>query len=125
MTKGVYQLLIKLDKTAMIQVGKLGEFTFPKGYYIYTGSAMGGLEARIARHLSKSKRFHWHIDYLLQQSNVIIHGSRACSEKIECEISRQTLEMDGASMPVPGFGSSDCKCISHLVYFKKKPKLAV
>jgi Uri superfamily endonuclease len=71
MTKGVYQLLIRLDTDETIPVGKLGTFAFPAGFYVYTGSAMGGLDARIARHLSRIKRFHWHIDYLLERTSVI------------------------------------------------------
>jgi sugar fermentation stimulation protein A len=47
MAKGIYQLLIYLPKNASIVVGKKGKFRFPKGYYIYTGSARNGLEKRV------------------------------------------------------------------------------
>lgn len=33
----------------------------------------------------------------------------------------KTLAMDGATVPVAGFGASDCKCVSHLIYFKVEP----
>lgn len=51
-----YCLLIELKSAQKIKVGKLGVFEFPQGYYIYTGSAMNNLNARIARHFSKKKK---------------------------------------------------------------------
>ncbi len=128
MKRGVYQLLIKLDRDKTIPVGKLGVFDFPRGYYIYTGSAMGGLEARVARHLSNVKRFHWHIDYLLEQSEIIRYAIKECSAdgpREECAVHAATLEMDGATELIKGFGSSDCRCRSHLTYFAKEPALAL
>jgi len=44
--KGSYILLIKLDEDKDIQIGKLGNISFKKGYYAYVGSALNGL----ARH---------------------------------------------------------------------------
>ena len=31
---------------------------------------MGGLDARVARHLRAEKKLHWHIDYLLERASV-------------------------------------------------------
>ena len=122
MRRGAYQLLIRLDSDKTIPVGKLGTFAFPAGFYVYTGSAMGGLDARVARHLSKSKRFHWHIDYLLEQSSIIRYAIRESSTVQECELNAAMLAMDGAVAPVTGFGASDCRCRSHLVYFEREPE---
>ena len=58
-----YQLYIFLKKVVRIQVGKLGLFSFPKGSYIYAGSAKRNIEQRIERHLSSNKNLHWHINY--------------------------------------------------------------
>jgi len=58
MQKGTYILVVKLEKDKQIQVGKLGDFLFEKGYYCYVGSAMNGLEQRIGRHQSKNKKLH-------------------------------------------------------------------
>lgn len=131
MRKGVYQLLIKLDSDETIPVGKLGVITFPAGFYVYTGSAMNGLDARIARHLSKTKRFHWHIDYLLERSTVIRYAIRELegrqverlegSLSLECQMNLATLALDGARVVAIGFGSSDCRCASHLAYFEREP----
>lgn len=126
MTRGAYQLLLRLDEPRTIRIGRLGTFGFAAGHYVYTGSAMGGLEARLARHLSSAKRFHWHIDYLLEQSSIMRYASRESSSRLECSLNAVMLAMDGAGVPVKGFGSSDCGCVSHLVYFEEEPlKLAV
>ncbi|MCP4265694.1 MAG: DUF123 domain-containing protein, partial [Candidatus Brocadiaceae bacterium] len=57
---GIYALIIRLSKKKEIEIGRLGTFVFPKGYYVYTGSAQNGLEKRINRHYSSEKKFHWH-----------------------------------------------------------------
>jgi Uri superfamily endonuclease len=70
MAKGIYQLLIYLPKSAWIVIGKKGRFKFPKGYYVYTGSALNGLGKRIERHLRREKKHFWHIDYLLDFASI-------------------------------------------------------
>lgn len=109
--KGSYVLLIKLSEEQIITIGSLHTRCFSGGYYAYVGSAMGGFKSRLDRHLKQNKRPHWHIDYLLQRasiSGIILCESR---EKVECTIA-QALECRFDS--VPGFGSSDCRCRSHL-----------
>ncbi|HSE85187.1 MAG TPA: DUF123 domain-containing protein [Candidatus Binatia bacterium] len=59
---GCYSLVIELKQRKRIQVGKLGKAKFQPGIYVYTGSAMGGLRARLLRHLSDTKTMRWHID---------------------------------------------------------------
>ena len=80
MLKGIYTLLIKLDKPQAITIGKLGSVSFPAGYYAYVGSALNGLESRIVRHLKKEKSFHWHIDYFLQKARVVRGRGRSCRD---------------------------------------------
>jgi len=122
MTKGAYQLLIRLDRDSTIRIGRLGTFHFAAGYYVYTGSAMNGLEARVARHLSKTKRLRWHIDYLLEGTAIIRYASREGTVREECALNAATLAMPGAAVCVKGFGSSDCRCVAHLVYFQAEPE---
>ena len=120
--KGTYCIVISLEKQASIRVGKLGLLEFRPGFYAYVGSALGGLEARIQRHLSagKKKRF-WHIDYLLEHGAVAGTRSIISPERLECDMAG---EMDRiAETPINGFGSSDCSCRSHLYYFSKNPLL--
>jgi len=115
--KGVYQLHLRLDKPKRIRVGKLGVFTFPAGRYIYTGSAMNGLDGRLRRHLKKRKKLHWHIDYLLRHSRIERIFVLETDERVECQLNSLTLSLPNAKVVVKGFGCSDCRCPSHLVYF--------
>lgn len=110
-----YQLLIELSTAQRIRIGKLGEFDFPAGRYVYTGSAKRGLEARIVRHLSTSKRLHWHIDFLLATATAQLVAVLKFKEK-ECEVNQRTA----GRILIPGFGASDCRagCISHLKYLR-------
>ena len=121
-TPGVYQLRIRLRRAARIRVGALGGVRFAVGWYIYTGSARSGLVQRIQRHLRSRKRKHWHIDYLLavaaQMEAFVLPGV----DVAECQLHRT---MAGGQTPVPGFGSSDCGCRSHLAYFKRRPGIGL
>ena len=118
---GAYHLIIHLAYDVSITVGKLGNFHFSAGYYVYTGSALRGLEVRILRHLQQEKRLHWHIDYLLQHAKIIHIVKYQTKERLECYLNNQILMLPECKIPVKGFGSSDCKCISHLAYFENKP----
>jgi Uri superfamily endonuclease len=69
-----YQLRILVLHPLRLRVGALGEFDFPAGQYLYTGSARRNLEARIARHLRRDKPLRWHIDYLLTAEGVRVLG---------------------------------------------------
>lgn len=116
--KGCYCLIINMKKDSKIKIGrKLGKIEFRQGYYVYVGSAMNSLIARIERHLSDDKKMHWHVDYLLKKaeiSDVIYNQSK---RKIECDLSRY---ISTQSEGIKDFGCSDCECESHLYYFKTK-----
>ena len=111
--KGSYVLLIELKQDKKISVGKLGNIFFYKGYYAYVGSALNGLEQRINRHLRSEKKMHWHIDYLLKNAEIVDVFYKESSERQECKISKK---LDKDFLSIPNFGSSDCKCKSHLFY---------
>ena len=111
--KGSYLLVIKNENNAIIQIGKLGEIEFKKGYYIYVGSALNGLEQRIKRHLRLNKKIHWHIDYLLKKSKIIDVFYKENDTREECLIAKK---LDEKLYSITGFGCSDCKCKSHLFY---------
>ena len=117
---GIYALIIGLSKKKEIKVGRLGTFAFPKGFYVYTGSAQNGLEKRINRHLSSDKKFHWHIDYLLSHAKVI-KVVRYVGKKDECKLNSVTGQSAGATRIVKKFGSSDCNCETHLYFFEDIP----
>jgi len=108
-----YQLLLTVRETLQIKVGKLGVFTIPAGYYIYTGSAKKNMQARIARHRRKDKPLHWHIDYLTSHAQIEISAVRFFDEE-ECQLNQK----QSGRVLIPGFGASDCRsgCVSHLKY---------
>ncbi|MFC1834659.1 DUF123 domain-containing protein [Thermodesulfobacteriota bacterium] len=117
---GAYQLIISLRRSRRILVGALGTFRFRRGTYIYTGRASRYLRTRLGRHLSREKQLRWHIDYLLQWAEVEdirIFPNRAGAE---CPINLETAGVEKATFPVIGFGSSDCKCRSHLLLVEGK-----
>lgn len=121
--KGTYALVLVLELETAISVGRLGTCTFPSGYYIYLGSALGGLFPRVRRHIRGSGRTHWHIDYLRRYTAVVEVWYRVSDERLECSWQVAVMEMPSASMPVAGFGSSGCTCRSHLVHFTNMPSL--
>ena len=89
MMKGCYCLVISLNDEKTIKIGKkLGKITFKKGHYVYVGSAMNSLKARITRHLSDEKKLHWHIDYLLKSAEITDVIYNESDRKIECELSQ-------------------------------------
>lgn len=120
--KGVYCLCISVEEELEIRVGTLGRLYFPPGRYIYIGSALNGLEARILRHMNTSlgihKVVHWHIDYLLKEALVRIDSIYflVTNEKKECALA---AEVSKRGEPIKGFGCSDCNCVSHLFRVEK------
>lgn len=115
--KGSYCLIIHLKEISVIRPGKLEKINLESGYYVYVGSALNSLEGRLDRHLRKSKKLFWHIDYLLDNKNSeIINIIYTISDlKWECEIASSIAEN---GIKINKFGCSDCKCDSHLFYFK-------
>jgi len=122
--RGVYTLIIFVPSMIQLKIGGLGEKKIKRGFYAYTGSALGSgsssLAGRISRHLRKSKRIKWHIDYLLDSEDVKIKAVLAMITKrmMECEINQHLMSGLKASIPISNFGSSDCRmrCRSHLLY---------
>ena len=121
--KGTYALLLSLDEESHIVVGRLTERLFPPGYYLYVGSALGGLFQRIERHIRGDGRLHWHIDYLRRKAVVVEIWYVVSGEQFECSWYKAALKIPHASVPVSGFGSSGCRCGSHLLYFTHKPAM--
>lgn len=115
---GTYALLLSLPHKVHLQVGALGAFTLRPGFYVYIGSAFGpgGLRGRLSHHLRRAPRPYWHIDYLRQSAEIeqiwytIVN---AC----EHAWAKTFQELPGSSIPIPHFGSSGCRCPTHLFCF--------
>ena len=113
---GTYVLILRLDAPSRIVPGRLGPCDLPAGLYAYVGSAHGpgGLRARVARHLRRDKPRHWHIDALTAAARPVAIWTRATPERLECAWARTLAALPGVTLPVAGFGSSDCACPAHL-----------
>jgi Uri superfamily endonuclease len=117
---GAYALLIALDCSSEIIIGRLGKFRFPAGFYLYVGSALGpgGLARRVARHLRAEKRLHWHVDYLLDArcARVVEVWTAESATRRECDWARAAMQLPGATIIAPRLGASDCQCAAHLSF---------
>lgn len=123
---GTYVLALWLDRTSRITVGRLGEYTFPAGWLLYVGSALGpgGLAARLGRHqrrFASGKRPHWHVDYVREQAVWGGAWARRSGQRLECDWAAALSQRPGARIVVPGLGASDCRCPGHLVHLPALP----
>ncbi|ADZ69815.1 GIY-YIG nuclease family protein [Polymorphum gilvum] len=113
---GAYVLVLRLAEPVVVDLARQGAGRLLAGLYLYCGSARGpgGLRARIGRHLRADKRRRWHIDRLSGIATEI--AAAAFLEHGECALAAALQAEFGAFVPMPGFGSSDCRhCVAHLL----------
>jgi Uri superfamily endonuclease len=122
---GIYALILLSASDNLIEIGKLGRFSVPPGFYVYVGSAWGpgGLKARIAHHERISQQPHWHMDYLRPAMHLKEVWYAYDSKRHEHRWANTLSCMRGASIPIVGFGASDCSCKSHLFAFAVQPSI--
>jgi Uri superfamily endonuclease len=122
---GTYALIFLSTADRMLEIGKLGRFAVQRGFYVYVGSARGpgGLKARIAHHARISQRPHWHMDYLRPALHLKEAWYTYDARQLEHQWVTALGSLRGASIPIVGFGSSDCNCRSHLLSCTVKPSL--
>ena len=122
---GTYALILFCPRDKLIHIGKLGALELRRGFYVYVGSALGpgGVRARVAHHAQLSPRPHWHIDYLRPHLLLDRVGYSYGRIRREHRWARFIRALTGASVPLAGFGSSDCRCEAHLFYFATRPSL--
>ncbi len=116
---GSYIIILRLMRDRRIEVGGLGEIRFRKGYYLYVGSAKTNLTKRIERHRRLVKKFHWHIDHLRDVADFHAALPVRASDDLECGMAAALGRI--ADWSVPGFGSSDCGCGTHLFAMQEDP----
>jgi Uri superfamily endonuclease len=111
--KGVYIILVELVEPSWLTVRSGQKFDLEDNYYIYVGSALAGLEARLDRHLRPVKKNVGHIDFLLEKGKIkdILYAETTTRQ--ECRLA-QALSSHLPS--IQGFGSNDCRCRSHLFF---------
>jgi Uri superfamily endonuclease len=126
--KGGYALLIELDNNLVLKV-KHKEFILRKGVYLYSGSALSGLESRVKRHIHNFQnknpiknlketdliKHHWHIDSLIPSAASMAVVYWECQFRTECLLVN-FIKGEWAE-PIRGFGNTDCKskCGGHLL----------
>jgi Uri superfamily endonuclease len=122
--RGAYALLIRLDSD--LETGFCrAQDRLAVGWYAYVGSAHGpgGVGARIARHLRRDKKPHWHVDRLTLRAGRVVALALADAE--ECAIALRLRQSTAFAHILPGFGSSDCAvCTSHLLAWNASACLA-
>ena len=118
--KGSYLVVLFNDRNRKIDVGKLGTVHFKPGYYVYVGSALNNLDSRIKRHMRKSKKYHWHIDYITPMPLKItkIYKFRR-TDRIEEKMAKKIKDISNGY--IKNFGSSDVGEQSHLFFFLNNP----
>jgi len=125
-TPGTYAVVLESTARAVVEVGQLGPIDLRRGSYVYVGSALGpgGLHARIGRHLDPGRPVHWHFDYLKHAMRIVEIWYVADPMRREHSWARTLGDLSNATIPMPGFGASDCRCASHLFHFPTAPRLA-
>lgn len=111
--KGTYVLDITLGADIETEVGALGKQLLPAGRYCYVGSAMGGLDQRLSRHVAREKRMRWHIDRITVLADSVEAYESYPDFVPECELAGMA-EACGMVPAIRGFGCSDCGCRTHL-----------
>lgn len=122
---GTYALLLqpRAGAPARIRIGRLGPLRPGAAAYVYVGSALGpgGVRARLRRHRARRKRLHWHVDHLRAHCRLLEAWVAYGSRRAEHEWAEGIAGLEGASIPLPGFGASDCGCRAHLFAFPETP----
>jgi Uri superfamily endonuclease len=113
---GAYALLLRLTEPVEAPARAFPSAVLTPGTYLYAGSAWGpgGIRARVLRHARREKALHWHVDNLTRVADLMnvlaFPGGR------ECKVIERGRALPGTSVPIPGFGSSDCRsCVAHLL----------
>jgi len=121
--KGVYVLFMECRTERKIKVGKFGNLSVSKGIYAYVGSAHGGggLNSRVSRHLRTAKKCRWHIDYVRRFMKMRTVWLYEGAKEAEHQIADKLMKLS-SSIPMKGFGSSDCNCVTHFFKFDKIPE---
>ena len=115
---GTYALVLRCSRRLEIPVGRLGTLADAAGLLRVRrqcvragriGGTLGGMP--------KAKRqLRWHIDYLaaVDRSNEVWYTADKTTGNAGGP--RFSKQLPGATVPLAGFGSSDCRCRSHLCY---------
>ncbi len=145
--QGTYLLRIAIKRPLHIALGRFRggrEIFLPAGAYLYVGSARGArgsaaLPRRLLRHATRasgaphpprpaladffgempprSKRLHWHVDYLLEDPAADLDAAYLICDPapLEAGLARRLLADPRVDAPVVGVGASDDPGGTHLL----------
>jgi Uri superfamily endonuclease len=108
--------VLAVEAHGEIEVGRLGRQKFDR-LYLYVGSALGpGGLRRVERHRAvaqgRNQTRRWHIDYLLALGELKRVLVMETEERLECTLAQELAKRFQPA--IPGFGSGDCRCKTHL-----------
>ena len=115
---------MRLERATLLSIGRTRQAHFEAGYYLYVGSALNGLRARLKRYLHEERRLHWHIDWLLQAARLLEIWYHIGPERLECLWAMRLATSNVRPTPF-AFGASDCRCHTHLFYSPQRPTNAI
>lgn len=117
---GAYVLFVELDRPLALCETSLRSEGLAPGCYVYCGSAHGpgGLGGRLRRHLRPDKPLRWHVDHLTAAGRTFALGLAPGGQ--ECVLVDGLGRRPGVTVPLAGFGSSDCaRCLAHLLRIER------
>lgn len=120
---GTYVLVFQSSINKRLTIGRLGALDVVPGFYLYIGSAFGpgGLRARTGRHRRKNTVKRWHIDTLKSWIHLAEIWFTEDPVHREHQWAGWFASDDEWIVPLPGFGSSDCRCPGHLFHAAAPP----
>jgi Uri superfamily endonuclease len=119
--KGTYTLVMACEEPFRVKIGKIGHAHIEKGFFLYTGSALGrggaSLERRIERHYRKGKQVRWHVDFLTVRPEISIKKTVCLKslKRVECRINQLIISELRGKPVILHVGATDCKCDGHLL----------
>jgi sugar fermentation stimulation protein A len=117
--RGSYIVIVRLKRDRRLSIAGLGEVKFRKGYYCYVGSAKENLGRRLEKHRRLRKKLCGHIDHLRAVADFHAAIPIRASDDLESEIAAAMTKI--ADWNVPGFGSPECGCPTHLFGMHEDP----
>jgi Uri superfamily endonuclease len=124
---GTYVIVALLYKETLLELKTFGNYWMPAGVYFYCGSACGpgGLKARVGRHLRKGTKKFWHFDHLKDLVDIKQVWWQPGRQNNECLFAQSIAAREGITIPVPGFGASDCHngCPAHLLHYAESSSM--
>ncbi len=118
--RGSCIVVLRLSRDRVLDVGDLGKVRFRKGYYLYAGSATADLTKRIEGHRRITKKAQGHMAHLRQHADWQAAFPIRTSDDLGCDLASALGSITDWS--IPGSGSSDCSCSSHLFGAVEDPR---